>query len=369
MSAALVPSRRLRRTPYTDRVEAAGVDGYTVYNHMLLPKSFGMTAQEAYRHLHEHVQIWDVAVERQVEVVGPDAARLVQWMTPRDLRGAQVGRCYYVPVVDSDGGMLNDPVLLKLAEDRYWLSTADSDLLLWAKGLIVGRGLDARAFEPDVGPLAVQGPKAEAVMVALFGEAMRDLKFYRFTHVEFEGTRQLVARSGYSSQDGYEIYLEGAHLGPALWDAVMEVGRPHSIAPGAPLPIDWIEAGMLGYGIDMTAENNPLEMGLGRLCRLDGEIECIGLAALRRIAADGPARVLRGVRVDLDPCPALVEPWPVTLAGEEVGRLGSAVRSPRFEATIGLALVRRDAAAADEVQLHLPDGRALPARLCDVPFT
>ncbi len=364
-----MPSRRLRRTPYTDRVEAAGVDGYSVYNHMLLPKSFGMTAEEAYRHLHEHVQIWDVAAERQVEVTGPDAAWLVQWMTPRDLRRAKVGRCYYAPIVDADGGMLNDPVLLKLAEDRYWLSIADSDLLLWVKGLIAGRGLDARAFEPDVSPLAVQGPKAEAVMVALFGEAMRELKFYGFTHVEFEGTGQLVARSGYSSQDGFEIYLDGAHLGPALWDAVMAAGRPHSIAPGAPIAADWIEAGMLGYGTDMNAQNDPLEMGLGKLCRLDGEIECVGLEALRRIAADGPARVPRGVRVDLDPCPPLDEAWPLTLDGEEVGRLGSAVRSPRFGETIGLALMKREAAEAEGALLHLPDGRALPARLCDVPFT
>jgi dimethylsulfoniopropionate demethylase len=193
-NSGLNMSRRIRRTPYTDRVEAHGVTGFSVVNHMLLPKAFGRSVAEDFVHLREHVQIWDVSCQRQVEIAGPDAARLVQWMTPRDISRAVVGQCLYVPLVDEKAGMVNDPVLLKLAEDRYWLSIADSDVLLWAKGLAIGRGLDVEVDEPDVSPLAIQGPKATALMASVFGEGIRALGFFRFGMFDFRGTRQVIAR-------------------------------------------------------------------------------------------------------------------------------------------------------------------------------
>lgn len=339
MTDGLNFSRRLRRTPYTARAEAAGVRGFSVVNHMLLPKAYARSVEEDYWHLREHVQLWDVACQRQVQIEGPDAARLVQWMTPRDIGRAKVGDCLYLPITDEAAGLVNDPVLLKLSEDRFWLSIADSDVLLYAKGLALGRGMDVRIEEPDVFPLAVQGPKAEDVMADVFGEQVRGIGFFKFAWVEFQGTRQLVARSGYSRQGGFEIYLQGAQFGPALWDAVWEAGQPHEIAPGCPNLIERIEGGLLSYGNEMTRENNPFEIGLGRFCALNGSIDYIGRAALRRIAEQGIARSIQGIVFDGGRCPTCAEPWPLFSEGRRIGQVTSAIWSPRLKANVALGMV------------------------------
>lgn len=234
MSSSLLMTRRIRRTPYTSRVETAGVRGFTVVNHMLLPKAFQASLEDDYWHLREHVQLWDVSTQRQVEVKGPDASKLLQWMTPRNLSKAKPGDCLYIPLIDENAGMINDPVLLKLADDHFWLSIADSDVLLWAKGLAIGRNFDVSIHEPDVSPLAVQGPKAENLMASLFGDEVRKLRFFKFGWFEFEGTRQLIARSGFSKQGGFEIYLNGSHLGEKLWDAVWQAGSTLQYSSGMP---------------------------------------------------------------------------------------------------------------------------------------
>ena len=196
--AKLAVSRRLRSTPYTPRVEALGVSDYSIVNHTVLPKGFGKTVDEDYWHLREHVQLWDVSCQRQVELKGPDAARLVQLMTPRDLRHAKTGQCFYAPLIDDQAGMLNDPIILVLAEDHYWLSIADSDVLLWAKGLAVGLSLEVQIDEPDVSPLAVQGPKSDDLVSRVFGDVVRTIGFFRFMKLDFQGRALVVARSGYS---------------------------------------------------------------------------------------------------------------------------------------------------------------------------
>ena len=259
-------SRRIRRTPYTDRVEQAGVRGFSVVNHMLLPKAFQATVEQDYWHLREHVQLWDVSCQRQVQITGPDASALVQWMTPRNIARAKVGDCFYIPIIDAQGGMINDPVMLKLAEDRFWLSIADSDVLLYALGLALGRGWDVEVSEPDVSPLAIQGPKAEDLLAGLFGAHIRDIGFFKYGWIDFQGTKQLIARSGYSRQGGFEIYLDGGHLGSALWDAIWDAGQAHHITPGCPNLIERIEGGLLSYGNEFTRENNPFEIGHGKFC-------------------------------------------------------------------------------------------------------
>ncbi len=275
MSSGLNMSRRIRRTPYTSKAEKYGVRGFTVVNHMLLPKAYASSVEEDYWHLREHVQLWDVSCQRQVQLQGPDAKRLVQWMTPRNLTKLKTGQCFYAPLVDHNGGMINDPVLLKLAEDRYWLSIADSDVLLWALGLAQGAGLNVEIDEPDVSPLAIQGPRAEELLVDIFGNHIRDIGFFRFGWVEFKGTRQLIARSGYSKQGGFEIYLEGSHLGGAIWERIWQAGEAYNIKPGCPNLIERIEGGLLSYGNEFTRENNPLECGLEGYCSLDGSIDYI----------------------------------------------------------------------------------------------
>ena len=355
MSALLSPSRRVRRTPFSDGVEAAGVKAYTVYNHMLLPTLF-RSVEEDCAHLKSAVQVWDVACERQIELRGPDAGRLMQMLTPRDLRGMMPGQCRYVPMVDETGGMLNDPVALKLAEDRYWISIADSDLLLWVKGLAWGMRLDVLIDEPDVHPLGVQGPLAEDLMVRVFGDAVRAVRFFRFGWFDFQGTSVAVARSGYSKQGGVEIYCPGPQAA-ALWDALFEAGRDLDVRAGCPNLIERIEGGLLSYGNDITAEDTPFEAGLGRYC--DGAHDHVGRAALalRR----EPGRIIRPVAIEADALPACDAPWPVEADGRRVGQVTSAAHSRAAGCGVAIGMIDVDAGA--DASVRLPDGRSLPASI------
>ena len=342
-------SRRLRRTPYTHKVEALGVRGFSVVNHMLLPKAFQHSVEEDYWHLRTDAQLWDVACQRQVEIRGTDAARLVQWMTPRNIARAKVGDCLYVPLVNQFGGMVNDPILLKLANDHFWLSIADSDVLLWASGLALGAGLDVAVCEPDVSPLAVQGPRAEDLLSTIFGDAIRKIGFFKFARFDFMGSSQIIARSGYSSQDGFEIYLHNSELGAPLWDCIWEAGQAFNLRPGCPNLIDRIEAGLLSFGNDMTSDNNPLECGMSALCDLDAtadNTDSIGLPALRAIAATDITQQIRGLLFagDGDPCPTCASPWLVFASDShqpntQIGVATSAIYSPRLHANIALAMI------------------------------
>ncbi|MGI9405669.1 MAG: dimethylsulfoniopropionate demethylase [Hyphomicrobiaceae bacterium] len=363
-------SRRIRRTPYTDRVEACGARGFSVVNHMLLPKAFRPSVEEDYWHLREHVQIWDVSCQRQVEIAGPDAARLVQWMTPRNIGSAKTGQCLYVPLVDENGGMINDPVLLKLAEDRFWLSIADSDVLLWAKGLALGAGMDVSVGEPDVSPLAIQGPKAEDLMAAVFGEDIRAVKFFRFGLFEFQGTQQIIARSGYSKQGGFEIYLNDSALGPTLWDTIWDAGQAFDIAPGCPNLIERIEGGLLSYGNEMTRANNPYECGLDAYCDPGGNFDFIGKQALQRIHADGPVRQMRGVLFDGGRAPVCSKPWPVIAPDNtQIGQVTSGIYSPRLKKNIGLSLIDRGYwDPGQHIDILTSDGLPRAGQVVDLAF-
>ncbi|MDF1728344.1 MAG: dimethylsulfoniopropionate demethylase [Sulfitobacter sp.] len=337
--ALISPSRRLRRTPFSDGVEAAGVKAYTVYNHMLLPTVFE-SVEADYHHLKEAVQIWDVACERQVELRGPDAARLMQMLTPRDLRGMLPGRCFYVPIVDETGGMLNDPVAVKLAEDRWWISIADSDLLYWVKGIANGYRLDVLVDEPDVSPLAIQGPQADELAARVFGEGVRDVRFFRFGWFEFQGRQLLVARSGYSKQGGFEIYVEGADIAMPLWNALMEAGRDLDVRAGCPNGIERVEGGLLSYGNDMNDDNTPHECGLGRFCDTQTAIGCMGRDALLRVSKEGPVQQIRAIEVAGDRLPGCDRAWPLMAKGKKVGQVTSAAWSPDHKTNVAIGMVR-----------------------------
>ncbi|MEM6939151.1 MAG: dimethylsulfoniopropionate demethylase [Pseudomonadota bacterium] len=332
-------ARRLRRTPFSEGVEAAGVKAYTVYNHMLLPTVF-RSVEEDYRHLKTAVQVWDVAGERQVELRGPDAAKLMQMLTPRDLRSMLPGQCYYVPIVDETGGMLNDPVAVKLAEDRWWISIADSDLLFWVKGLAYGFRLDVLVDEPDVSPLAVQGPRADDLMARVFGDAVRDIRFFRFKELEFQGKYFVVARSGYSRQGGFEIYVEGKQFGMPLWHALMEAGRDLDVHAGCPNGIERIEGGLLSYGNDITDNNTPHECGLGKFCNTQTAIGCVGRDALLRVAQEGPIRQIRAIEIFGERVPVTDRPWPLMAGDKQVGQVTSAAWSPDFNTNVAIGMVR-----------------------------
>ncbi|MDA9789423.1 dimethylsulfoniopropionate demethylase [Amylibacter sp.] len=354
--ALLSPSRRLRRTPFSDGVEAAGVKAYTIYNHMLLPTVF-RSVQEDYHHLKSAVQIWDVSCERQVELRGPDAGRLMQMLTPRDLRKMQVGQCFYVPIVDETGGMLNDPVAVKVTEDRWWISIADSDLLYWVKAIAHGWRLDVLVDEPDISPLGIQGPKAEELMARVFGDSIKGVGFFRFGWFEFLGRDLLIARSGYSKQGGFEIYVEGSDIGMPLWNALMEAGKDLDVHAGCPNLIERIEGGLLSYGNDMTDDNTPHECGLGRFCDTQTAIGCIGRDALLRVAKEGPIQQVRAIAIDGDAVAACDRWWPILAKGKKVGQVTSAAWSPDFNTNVSIGMVRMTHWDADTaIQVQTPDG-------------
>ena len=360
-------SRRTRSTPFTSRVEAAGVQGYTVYNHMLLPTNF-RGVEEDYWHLRSKVQVWDVGVERQVEVAGPDAAKLAQMLTVRDLRTFAIGRCGYAPVCDNDGRLITDPVVLRLADDRFWFSVADSDVVLWAGGIALAAGLDVLVTEPDVWPLAVQGPLAEDVVAAVFGEEARSIRFFRFAHLSFRGHSMVVARSGWSAQGGFEIYVDDADVGGALYDAFMQAGAPHDIGPGCPNLIERIEAGLISYGNDVTRADTALEAGMARYCSLDAPIEAIGIEALRRQADGGVKRMICGFTVEGDRAPGLRDPWPIMHDDAMVGQATSVAWSPRLGTNVALGMLATDHTAVGSTVTILALDAPRRATVVEVPF-
>lgn len=321
------PVPRTRKSPYYDATVAAGCEAFTVYNHMLMPKWYESMLAD-YWYLINNVTMWDVAVERQIEITGPDAATFAQLLTPRDLTKCKVGQCKYVPIVDESGGMLNDPVLLKLGENHFWLSLADSDLLFWAKGLALGHGLDVTLVEPDVSPLAIQGPNWRPVAEALLGDWIHDLRFFWFREVDLDGIPLVVARSGWSKQGGLELYLRDGSKGIELWERVAAAGAPFDIKPAAPSGYERIETGLLSYGNDMTIENNPFECGLDKFCAVDKPIEFIGKEALRKVKAQGVKQRLVGLLVD-HPEPISVDQWmPLHHNGRRIGKITSGLMSP-----------------------------------------
>jgi dimethylsulfoniopropionate demethylase len=367
MSGAMIfPSRRLRATPYTTRVTELGVTGYTVYNHMLLPTMF-MGLREDYAHLKKYAQIWDVAGERQVQLEGPDAHKLACMISARDLSNAQVGRCYYAPICDQNGMMINDPVALRLADDKYWFSIADSDLLLWVQGLALGMDLDVEICEPDVSPLAIQGPMAEDLLVEVFGESIRDIKFFRFAAYPFKGRMLNIARSGWSKQGGFEIYLDDSSLGTDLWDTIWARGEKYNLRPGSPNLIERIESGLLSYGNDMNREDTPLEIGLEKFINLDGEHDFIGKDALIAQRDAGITKRLMGIEMDGAEMSPVSIPEAVMVNDEQVGILTSAVYSPDSEANIGFTMIAVEhAVEGAEVIVQSAQGERIGV-ICEIP--
>lgn len=330
---------QIRKSPFFDGTVRWGATDFSVYNHMYIPRSFGDPEQNFWNLVNDAI-LCDVAVERQVEIAGPDAAAFVQLLTPRNLSQCAVGQCKYVLITNEAGGILNDPVLLRLEENRFWLSLADSDVLMWAQGVATHAGLDVTLCEPDVSPLQLQGPKSGDIMTALFGEAIRDLKYYWLDHFELDGIPLVISRTGWSSELGYELYLLDGSQGDALWEKLMAVGEPMGLKPGHTSSIRRIEGGMLSYHADMDAHTNPFELGLDRLVDLEMPANFIGKAALKQVQQQGISRQQVGLELDGEPLPGPnTQFWPVEVNGEVIGKVTSAVYSPRLKKNIALAMV------------------------------
>ena len=348
---------QIRKSPYFDATVRWGAKGFSVYNHMYIPRDFGDPEQNFWNLVNDAI-LCDVAVERQVEITGPDAARFVQMLTTRDLSSMAVGQCKYILITNAEGGILNDPILLRLAENHFWISLADSDILLWAQGLAVHSGLDVTICEPDVSPLQLQGPKSGLIMQALFGDDILSLKYYWLREVNLDGIPLIVSRTGWSSELGYELYLRDSTQGDALWERIMATGMEFGLKPGHTSSIRRIEGGMLSYHADADINTNPFELGLDRLVNLEMEADFIGKAALRRIRDEGVRRIQVGLIIEAEP---LRGPnttfWPINHQGSAIGKVTSAIYSPRLERNIALAMVAVEHAhIGTEVEVVLPSG-------------
>ncbi len=339
-SFSIAKSRRLRGTPYTSRIEKQGVTAYTIYNHMLLPAAFG-SIEDSYHHLKQYVQIWDVAAERQVEISGKDSAKLVQLMTCRDLSKSKDGRCYYCPIIDDNAGLINDPVVLRLNENKWWVSLADSDVILFAKGLAIGNKFDVKIFEPDVDIMAIQGPKSFELMEKVFGDKIVNLKFFGFDYFEFGGDKHLIARSGWSKQGGYEIYVEHNVSGLKLYDHLFEIGKEFNIKPGCPNLIERIESGLLSYGNDIDNGDNPYECGFDKYINIDSEVNFLGKEKLKKIKSEGIKKKLMGVMLDIDKISITGSLELSDQNNNIIGELRSACYSPHFKKVIGIAMMKK----------------------------
>lgn len=361
------PTARVRHSPFFESVVAEGMVAANVYNRMIMPTSFGDPEAEYWR-LINGVSQWDVGVERQVQLKGPDAGRLAQLLSPRDLSTCKVGQGKYVPLCNHRGTVINDPILLKLADDLYWFSIADSDMWLWASAIAAERGLDVDISEPDVSPMALQGPKAEDVVAHVLGDWVRTLKYFWFRETEIEGIPIAVQRSGWSKQGGFEIYLRDGSKGTRLWNIFKEAGKPWGIGPGAPATPERVESGLVSVGGDTDDDTNPFEVRLGKYVDLDVPDDVVGIQALRRIKADGITRHQLGLILEGDkPSPLGFRLEEISHNGAIAGKMTNCVWSPRLRANIGYALISVIARAGDTVTVNRAGG-PVTARLVELPF-
>lgn len=367
MSFQIAIGARVRKSPFFNKTVAEGVAGFSVYNHMYMPTGYGDIDAE-YDRLINGVAMWDVAVERQVELKGPDAEKLARVLTTRNLDNTKIEQGRYVPLCDHRGTIINDPVLLPLAKNHYWLSIADSDICMWARGIAAERGLDVAISEPDVSPLAIQGPKAKDVVADMFGDWIRDLKYFGFKAVELDGIPLLVARSGWSKQGGYELYLRNGEKGNKLWDLVKEAGTPYDIGPGTPNYIERIESGLVSYGADTDDQTNPYELGLGKYVNLDQEVDFIGKQALTKIHSEGIKRQFVGFYIQGDMAAPAQHKWRVTRDGKVVGFISASCYSPRIKGNIGTGLIASELANSDAVLDVDGEHGTLKATVTSFPF-
>ena len=363
----IFPSARLRTSPFYEATRAEGMEVVSIYNQMLMPANYGDPETEYWRIING-VSMWDVAVERQVQLSGPDAGRLAQILSPRKLSKCETNQGKYVPLCNHQGVLINDPIVLKLNDELYWLSIADSNIWFWARAIAAERNLQVEVSEPDVSPLAVQGPKAEDVVANIFGDWIRSLKYFWFKESKIEGIPVVVQRSGWSKQGGFEIYLMDGVQGTKLWNIVKEAGKPFNIGPGAPTTPERYESGLVSCGGDTDDTTNPFEVRLGKYIDLDAPDDSIGIEALRRIKSDGPKRHQLGLKLGgTEPQPLKYSWEKIHHNGQIVGDMTCCVWSYRLKQNIGYALISIEVGVGDIVQVQRVNG-LVDAELVELPF-
>lgn len=358
---------RVHKSPFFDATVAAGVTHFSIYNHMFMPTYYG-DPQAEYRRLTEGVAMWDVAAQRQVEITGIDATDLVDVLSARDVTGCRVGQAKYMPMCDHDGRLINDPLVLRVDADRWWISISDGDMLLWCRAVAFERGLEVSVEEPDVSPMAVQGPKAEDVVAALLGDWVRQIRFFEYRPAEIDGIPLWVGRAGWSKQGGFELYLLDHTRGTDLWELVASAGAPFGIGPGAPNYVERVEGALLSYRADTEWDTDPFEARLDRWLDIDRDTDFIGKAALQRKRAAGPRRRLTGLFVEGEPLAPNSHPWPIVIDGDQVGRVRAVAHSPRLRRNIALAMLRTGITTDTALEVETEFGDLRRAVVTDLPF-
>ena len=367
MKTFITRSRRLRGTPFTSRLEKHGVKSFTVYNHMLLPTTFS-TPEEEYNHLKNHVQIWDVSVQREIEVIGKDSSELVQLMTCRNLSKSKIGSCYYAPLVDSEGGVINDPLIYKLEENRWRICIADSDVLLFAKGIASVKNFKVNIFEAKIDTLAVQGPKSAQLMEKIFGNKISSLKFFKFDYFNFNKKKYLISRSGFSKQGGFEIHTDDIKSALELYDYFFEIGKEFNLKPGTPNHPERIEGGLLSYGSDMDIFDNPFECGFDKYVDLNSDIVFLGKENLKKIKDKGIKKKIMGVKIDSKFIDVSQGIPLLDLKNYEIGQLRSAAYSPKFNKVVGIAMVKKDFCIESQKFKVKSNDNSFTGEICSLPI-
>lgn len=368
MSFSISLSPRIRKSPFFEATMKAGVKDFTVYNKTYLPIGYQDPETEFWSLIND-VTLWDVTCQRITRIEGPDAFKFMDSLTPRDMTKCRPGQCKYVLLTNQYGGIINDPVLLQLNDDEYWLSAADSDILMWCKGVAVHAGLDVTVSEPDLATLQLQGPKSAALLEELIGPEVMDIKYYEFIESELAGSPILLARTGWSAERGYEIYVLDTSKGKDVWDTLMEAGKPHNIVPAVPSRIRRIEAGIMDYSVDMNTTTNPFEVGMDRVVALDTGRPFIGSEALAKIKSEGITRKLVGVEIEGDPLPYNEHTWDVFDGDTRIGDMTSAVYSPRLEKNVGYVMVGLDYIELGTTMTIVTINGPRKATVVDKPFT
>ena len=367
-TSKIVFSPRVRKSPYFNSTIKYGAKAFSVYNHMYMPVSYDGVVED-YTNLLNGVQLWDVGAERQVQIKGPDAESLAQFLTPRNIRKCSVGQAMYTPLTDFKGNLINDPVMLKIDDDCYWFSVSDGDLLLWAQAIAAGYKFEVDVDEPDVSPLQVQGPNSTKLMTKVFGDWINDLGFYKFKEINHEGIPMVIARMGYSKELCYELFLQDHSKGDELWEILWQAGQEFNISPGSPNIILRLEGGILSYLADIDRTNNPYEVGLDRMVDLEQDDDFIGKDALREIFLKGPEKKLIGAEIQGDPLTIFnSEHWPVFIDNKEVGSMNAMVYSPRLNKNICYTILGIEhAKSGQEIIISAPDCE-LKAVTVDLPW-
>lgn len=358
---------RVRKSPFFDATLRYGAEAFTIYNHTYMPTSYGDNVRD-YWSLVNDVTLWDVTCQRQIQITGPDAYKLIEFLTPRDMSGCEVGQGQYILLTDEDGGIVNDAVMLRVEENMYWISPGDGDVIWWIKGVVVNSGFDVKVVDPNISPLQLQGPKAPHVAYDLFGDWALDLKYYRLQKTELNGIPLVVSRTGWSGEYCYEIYLLDGQYGEQLWEHIMQAGKKYNIAPICPSTIRSIEGGLLSYCSDITVDDNPWTIGMGHFVHFDRAGDFVGQAALRKISAEGTKRQLVGVEIDGAPIDGNDAFWSIKRQNEKVGHVTRCCFSPRLEKNIGWANLPVELAKiGTTLTLVTPSGER-SVTVCEAPW-